>query len=158
MNFEKLKAALGAKKPGATPQTEPTAATADAAVLSAEQETTLTTALAEAKAEGIKEGTTASAKAANDRIAAILGSDKVKGKTDAALSLAISVPDLSAEKVIEIVAALPAGSTAATIEQRMRGQGTALALGQPMQAPQATASGWDKAIAKLPGAQRQASN
>lgn len=157
MNLQKLKAALGAKQPGAQqPAAEPAAAAETA--MSAEQETALSAALAEAKADGVKEGTTAGAKAANDRIAAILGSDKVKGKTDAALSLAISAPDLAAEKVIEIVAALPAGSTAASIEQRMQGQGAALALGGPMQVPQAAANGWDKAIAKLPGAQRQAAN
>ena len=157
MNLQKLKAALGAKQPGANlPAAEPAAA-AEAAI-SAEQETALSAALAEAKAEGVKEGAAASTKSANDRIAAILGSDKVKGKTDAALALAVSAPDLSADKVIEIVAALPAGSTAATIEQRMQGQGAALALGGPINTPQAAAGGWDKAIAKLPGAQRRAAN
>lgn len=92
------------------------------------------------KAEGVAEGR----KAERERLATILGSEKIKGREATALKLATESPDMTAEKVIAFVAALPAG--ASTIEQRMNGQGADLSLGAPMTQPNASGS-WDKVVA-----------
>lgn len=162
MNLDKLKAVLGGK-PGANNQSTPApAASVENLNLSAEQTTAIAAALEEAvtaaKAEGHKEG----AAAANDRLAAVVGHAKIKGtgKESAALALAVKSPQMSADDIADFVAT-HAGTPAAEgdsktpkIEDRMHGQGADLALGAPMQQPggqAAAVSGWDKAIAKLPG-------
>jgi capsid assembly protease len=96
----------------------------------------LDAAVTAARAEGVTQGKAEGAAAERERLTAILGNDKVKGKAAAALKLAGKMPDASAEDVIEIVADMGAAAPAATIEQRMQGQGTALSLGGPLQKPQ----------------------
>lgn len=105
-------------------------------------EKAVTDATAKGRADGVAEG----AKAANARIAAIVGDEKVKGKVETALSLALKSPDMKAEDVVAFVAGLPAAAPAAqTIEQRMNGQGSDLSLGAPMNQPKSSGS-WDKAV------------
>lgn len=101
------------------------------------------------KTEGVKEG----AAAETVRINTILGSEKVKGKKKSALQIATAMPDATADKVIEIVAALPeAASSAATIADRTHGQGALLALGNPPLKSGSSAdasAGWDAAAAAV---------
>jgi len=75
---------------------------------------------------------TAGANAVYEKFAAILGSDKIKGREAVALSLAVKSNDMSADDVIAFVASLPKQAAAPTIEQRMGGQGAALAMGGPI--------------------------
>jgi len=101
------------------------------------------------KAEGLAEG----AKAANDRMSAIVGDEKIKGRADTAMSLALKSPDMKAEDVVAFVAGLPIAAptaTAPTIAERMQGQGGALAMGPPMtNSPQAGIDDlWAAAAAK----------
>jgi signal peptide peptidase SppA len=99
-------------------------------------------AVAKARAEGVAEGR----RAETDRIAAILASDKLKGREKTALDLATKSTEMSAEAVVEFVAGLPAG--APTIADRMGGKGGDLAMGAPLGRPPAavidTAAIYDK--------------
>jgi signal peptide peptidase SppA len=99
------------------------------------------------KVVGIKEGATAE----NMRLNTILGSDKVKGKKKSALQIATAMPDATADKVIEIVAALPASvPAAATISERAGGQGALVALGTGATKPaDAATAGWNAAAAAV---------
>jgi hypothetical protein len=162
MNLDKLKAVLGGK-PGANDQTASmSTASVESLNLSPAQATAISAALEEAvtaaKAEGHKEG----AAAAHERLAAVIGHEKIKGtgKEGAALALAVKSPQMSADDIADFVAThagaptTDAGDKTPTIEQRMHGQGADLSLGAPMKpagGQAAEASSWDKAIAKLPG-------
>jgi len=82
------------------------------------------------------DGHAAGAKAERERFAAILADDKVKGRERTALDLALKSPDMAAADVIGFVAGLDIAQPAAavpSIESRMAGQGTDLALGGPVQ-------------------------
>jgi signal peptide peptidase SppA len=115
----------------------------------------LDAAVTAARAEGQTAGEKAGADAVYTRLAAIFGDAKVKGKEATAFDLASKSRDMKAEDVVGFVASLPAGTK--SIEQRMAGQGGALALGGPIEQPKAEGSaGWAKAIAKLPGAKKTA--
>lgn len=88
-------------------------------------------AIAAARSEGVTEG----AKAANDRISAIVANEKVKGKVEIALDLAMKSPGMSADDVVAFVAGLPAAAATAgtkSIAERMNGQGADLSLGGPI--------------------------
>jgi len=105
-----------------------------------------TAAVSRARVEGVNEGR----KAAHDRISAILANSDVRPHLSVAMKLAVTSPDMSAEDIAAFVGELPKPAAAMpTIEQRMAGQGAALALGGPVPIQNAKAS-WDKAIAKLP--------
>lgn len=76
--------------------------------------------VAAARAEGVAEGQKNGGKAVTERIAAILGDDKVKGKERAALDLAMKSPDMSAADVVTYVAAMAAPRAGIpTIAERM---------------------------------------
>lgn len=94
-------------------------------------------------------GQTEGRKAERDRVTAILADDKVKGRERIALDLAMKSPDMAAADVIAFVAGLPAASAVPPLADRMAGSGAALALGQRMEAPNASAL-WEKTIAKMP--------
>jgi signal peptide peptidase SppA len=79
-------------------------------------------------------------KAANARLSAIIASDKVKGREAFALQLAMDAPDMSAEKVIELAARLPASAATPSLAERMGRHGAALSLGPPAEAAAAQPS------------------
>lgn len=126
IDFDSLLAELS-KPPTGSSRSQPTG---DVMITQEQHDAAVVAARTEGHATGFK--------AANDRIGTILGSDQVKGKKKAALQIATAMPDATAEKVIEIVAALPkAESTASTrsIADRAGGQGALVALGPAADTP-----------------------
>jgi len=109
---------------------------------------------ASARSAGKTEGVAEGRKAAHDRMSAIVSSEKVKGKVETAVDLALKSPDMSAEDVVAFVEKLPAAAAASvpSIETRMAGQGAGLALGQPINpgtAGKASGDIWGDAVAKV---------
>lgn len=99
-------------------------------ITQAQLDTAVSTARAEGKTEGLKEG----AKAEHARITTILASDKLKGKEVSALKLAAEAPDMSADKIIEVMAGLSVTPVTAKIGDRM-----ATMFAQPLAAADASA-------------------
>jgi capsid assembly protease len=87
-------------------------------------------------------------KAGNARLSAILASDKVKGREVTALKLAIASPAMSADEVIAFVAGLPAGTSHASIAERLGKAGAALTLGPATEAAPAAPSR-DRVVEKI---------
>lgn len=117
-------------KPETTAAPDTTAEDDDSRILNA--------TLTQARTEGHTAGEKAGADAAYARISAILADEKVKGREMIAIDLAVKSRDMSAADVVAFVSGLAAPTPAATvpkIEDRMAGQGAALALGGPTADP-----------------------
>lgn len=126
---------------------KPAGATQNAGIPKAEHEAAVKAAEEKGRADG--------ARAANDRLAAALGADGVKGnaaRMAAVLDLAQKSPGMSGEAIAEFVAAnvsADAGGAAAYEQERAAAAGLAQP-GKPK--PQEAASSmWDKAVARVNG-------
>jgi capsid assembly protease len=87
-------------------------------------------------------------KAANERLSAIFASDKVKGREQPALQIALASSAMSAEQVINLVAGLPAGTAHKSIAERLGKIGAELTLGPPTEAA-AAAPSRDRVVEKI---------
>ena len=109
----------------------------------------------EGHATGVLEGSTAGAKATTDRLTTILSSDKVTGKEVAALNLAITSPEMSADAVIAFVEKnVSATAAPLSIAARTAGQGALLALGHGADKPKGETKIDTKAIFAARAAQQ----
>lgn len=147
-NSARLRASNGAFMSTATPQ--PAADQSGNTHTQAQVDTAVATARTEATASE------------RTRIKTILGHENANGRASLAAHLAFET-DMAADKAIAMLDKAPKESAAATappaktIADRMGGQGTDLAMGQPMQPPRGAGGDlWSKAIAKLPGAKSAA--
>lgn len=95
--------------------------------------------------------TVATAQDANDRMTAIMASDKIKGKEKAAMDLALKSPDMTADAVIDFVAENISGESASSgddyLSRKAKANGT-LGLGGPGTgpAPENTSGNWSAAM------------
>lgn len=114
------------------------AANEDAGIPKATHDAAVKQARSEGRAEGVAEGTKAGAEAERARLAAIIGTEGIKGnaaRLSAALDLAVESPEMAADKVAAFVSAnvVAAKPAAASYEERRLG---AAGLAQPGQSEQ----------------------
>jgi signal peptide peptidase SppA len=95
---------------------------------------------------GTAEGTAQGRAEANERMAAILAHEDVKGREGAALALAIASPDMSADAVASFVKT-HAGAAVPPVEQRS--QGAEVGAGPEADNRQPAASSWKKITGKV---------
>lgn len=131
----------GSKMDNAEGEVAATAAT----VSKATHDAAVTASGAAGKTEGAAEG----AKAAQARIKAILGAEQAKGREGLAQHLAFET-DTPVDAALALLDKSPKASATPSIEQRMEGQGAALALGGPIGSRGPDPShGWDAAAAAV---------
>lgn len=119
--------------------------------LNGEHAAAMTVAVDKAKTESFAAGR----KASDDRMAAILADEKVKGREAMAMDLALKSPDMKAEDVVAFVAKLPAAGAVPSIAERAQGHGD---LGLPAGKPADARAGWAKVTERVNRSRGHAAN